>query len=86
MSSALDRALQSCYQWRGIASPHRRQGPARETPRVLAVIDDYARGLVPLVVPVTLLRHYVELLDVPCVRDQAYLNPHPRELMLRNHV
>lgn len=57
-----------------------------EQKRVLAVIDDYGRGLVPLVVPVTLLRHYVELLDVPYVRDQVYLNPHPRELMLRNHV
>lgn len=57
-----------------------------EQKRVLAVIDEYGRGLVPLVVPVTLLRHYVELLDVPYVRDQVYLNPHPRELMLRNHV
>lgn len=57
-----------------------------EQKRVLAVIDDYARALVPLVVPVTLLRHYVELLDVPYVRDQVYLSPHPRELLLRNHV
>ena len=57
-----------------------------EQKRLLAVIDDYGRDLVPLIVPVTLLRHYIELLDVPYVKDQAYLNPHPRELMLRNHV
>ncbi len=57
-----------------------------EQKRLLAVIDDYGRDLVPLVVPITLLRHYIELLDVPYVKDQAYLNPHPRELMLRNHV
>ncbi|MBK7769512.1 MAG: DUF523 and DUF1722 domain-containing protein [bacterium] len=57
-----------------------------EQKRLLAVIDDYGRGLVPLIVPATLLRHYVELHEVPYVKDQVYLNPHPRELMLRNHV
>lgn len=57
-----------------------------EQKRVLAVIDDYGRGLVPLIVPATLLRHYVELHEVPYVKDQVYLSPHPRELMLRNHV
>ncbi len=50
------------------------------------VIADYHRGLVPLIVPMTLVRHYVHLFDVPYVRDQVYLNPHPKELMLRNHV
>jgi uncharacterized protein YbgA (DUF1722 family)/uncharacterized protein YbbK (DUF523 family) len=51
-----------------------------------AMIEDYRRGLVPLVVPVTLLRHYVRLHDVAYLAGQAYLDPHPRELMLRNHV
>jgi uncharacterized protein YbgA (DUF1722 family) len=50
------------------------------------VIGDYHRGLTPLVVPLTLIKHYVQLFDVGYVRDQAYLNPHPKELMLRNHV
>lgn len=50
------------------------------------VIADYHRGLVPLIVPMTLVRHYVHRFDVPYVRDQVYLNPHPKELMLRNHV
>jgi uncharacterized protein YbgA (DUF1722 family)/uncharacterized protein YbbK (DUF523 family) len=50
------------------------------------VIDDYGRGLVPLVVPLTLLNHHVERHDVGYVRGQWYLRPHPMELMLRNHV
>jgi len=57
-----------------------------ERKRILALVEDYRAGLVPLVVPMTLLRHYIELHDVPYVDGQTYLNPHPRELMLRNHV
>ena len=45
-----------------------------------------ASGLVPLVVPITLLRHYVRLHDVAYLAGQVYLAPHPKELMLRNHV
>ncbi len=59
---------------------------AAERKSILDVIDDYAAELVPLVVPLTLVRHYVRLYDVPYIRDQLYLNPHPKELMLRNHV
>lgn len=59
---------------------------AEEQRRVLACIHDYGEGLVPLVVPMTLLKHYIEIHQVPYVQDQSYLNPHPRELMLRNHV
>jgi len=50
------------------------------------LIGDYHAGLVPLVVPLTLIAHYVNKLDVAWLRDQVYLAPHPRELMLRNHV
>ena len=49
-------------------------------------IDEYRRGLVPLVVPLTLLRHYVRLHNVAYLAGQTYLEAHPRELMLRNHV
>ena len=49
-------------------------------------IADYRRGLVPLVVPLTLVRHHVRMLDVSYLADQLYLDPHPKELMLRNHV
>jgi uncharacterized protein YbgA (DUF1722 family)/uncharacterized protein YbbK (DUF523 family) len=51
-----------------------------------AAIDDYRRGLVPLVVPMTLLRHHVRVHGVSYLEGQHYLAPHPKELMLRNHV
>jgi uncharacterized protein YbgA (DUF1722 family)/uncharacterized protein YbbK (DUF523 family) len=53
---------------------------------LLAVIEDYRLGMVPLVVPVTLLRHHVRRLDVAYLLGQVYLDPHPKELMLRNRV
>jgi uncharacterized protein YbgA (DUF1722 family)/uncharacterized protein YbbK (DUF523 family) len=53
---------------------------------LLSVIDDYHRELTPLIVPLTLMKHYVHVFDVSYIRDQVYLNPHPKELMLRNHV
>jgi uncharacterized protein YbgA (DUF1722 family) len=49
-------------------------------------IADYRRGLVPLVVPLTLIRHHVRTLDITYLAGQTYLEPHPKELMLRNHV
>ena len=49
-------------------------------------IAEYHAGLVPLVVPVTLIRHYVRLHDITYLKGQVYLEPHPREMMLRNHV
>jgi uncharacterized protein YbgA (DUF1722 family)/uncharacterized protein YbbK (DUF523 family) len=53
---------------------------------LLGLIDDYRSGLVPLVVPITLFRHYVRRFDTEYLRGQTYLEPHPKELMLRNHV
>jgi uncharacterized protein YbgA (DUF1722 family)/uncharacterized protein YbbK (DUF523 family) len=51
-----------------------------------ATIEDYRVGLVPLIVPITLFRHYVRHHDVLYLAGQVYLEPHPKELMLRNHV
>ena len=53
---------------------------------LLSLIEDYRRSLVPLIVPITLIRHYVRRFDVAYLRGQIYLQPHPKELMLRNHV
>jgi uncharacterized protein YbgA (DUF1722 family)/uncharacterized protein YbbK (DUF523 family) len=53
---------------------------------MLAAIEDYRHALVPLIVPMTLLRHYVRVYDVSYLAGQLYLEPHPKELMLRNHV
>ncbi len=49
-------------------------------------IEDYQKGLVPLVVPITLIAHHARRHDVRYLLDQVYLQPHPKELMLRNHV
>ena len=49
-------------------------------------IERYRLGLLPLIVPVTLLRHWVRKLNVEYLQGQVYLEPHPHELMLMNHV
>ncbi len=59
---------------------------ADEKQEALEVIENYALGLVPLIVPVTLLNHYIRKYHQPYLRDQYYLNPHPLELQLRNHA
>ena len=53
---------------------------------LLAVIEEHASGRVPLVVPLTLFRHHIRRCGVPYLAAQTYLQPHPVELMLRNHV
>jgi uncharacterized protein YbgA (DUF1722 family) len=54
---------------------------------LLGLIEDYRQGLVPLIVPLTLLKHHLNRYPVPeWVHQQAYLYPYPKELMLRNHV
>ena len=50
------------------------------------LIHDYRKGLVPLVVPITLIRHHARRHDIDYLNGQVFLEPHPRELMLRNHV
>jgi uncharacterized protein YbgA (DUF1722 family)/uncharacterized protein YbbK (DUF523 family) len=49
-------------------------------------IERYRLGLVPLIVPLTLIRHHVRRQGVEYLQGQAYLEPHPYELMLLNHV
>lgn len=57
-----------------------------EKQEVLEIVDEYRRELIPLIVPITLISHYVRKYDQPYLREQTYLNPHPLELQLRNHV
>lgn len=59
---------------------------AADRQELLDAIDEHRRGVVPLVVPLTLIRHHVRRHDVAYLRSQAYLNLHPRELALRNHA
>ena len=64
----------------------REQLSADEKKELLEIIDHYQKGLLPLIVPVTLIGHYVRKYDQPYLKQQVYLNPHPLELQLRNHV
>jgi uncharacterized protein YbgA (DUF1722 family)/uncharacterized protein YbbK (DUF523 family) len=57
-----------------------------ERREIADLIEDYRREVVPLIVPLALVKHYVRKYDIEFIRDQVYLNPHPKELMLRNHV
>jgi uncharacterized protein YbgA (DUF1722 family)/uncharacterized protein YbbK (DUF523 family) len=59
---------------------------ADEKQELLEVVNYYHKGLIPLVVPITLINHYVRKYNEPYLKDQYYLNPHPIELKLRNHV
>ncbi|MDH3443375.1 MAG: DUF523 and DUF1722 domain-containing protein [Deltaproteobacteria bacterium] len=57
-----------------------------ERVEILNLIRDYRRRFVPLIVPITLIKHYVNKYQVDYLKSQVYLEPSPRELMLRNHV
>ena len=57
-----------------------------EKQELLEVIDHYRQEYIPLIVPMTLINHYVRKYDQPYLKQQAYLNIHPLELRLRNHV
>jgi uncharacterized protein YbgA (DUF1722 family)/uncharacterized protein YbbK (DUF523 family) len=57
-----------------------------EKKELLGIIDTYRNGYVPLIVPITLMNHYVRKYNQPYLKEQVYLNPHPVELQLRNHV
>jgi uncharacterized protein YbgA (DUF1722 family)/uncharacterized protein YbbK (DUF523 family) len=57
-----------------------------EKQELLEVLDRYRKEHLPLIVPVTLLNHYVRKYDQPYLQQQTYLNPHPVALKLRNHA
>lgn len=64
----------------------KRQLSPDEKQELREIIDHYRQGIVPLIVPLTLLNHYVRKYQEPYLLQQFYLNPHPLELQLRNHV
>jgi uncharacterized protein YbgA (DUF1722 family) len=59
---------------------------APEKAEMVGLIEDYRAELVPLIVPVTLLRHHVHRHHIEDMLGQLYLEPHPKELMLRSRV
>lgn len=57
-----------------------------EKAEMQALIDKYRAGIVPLVVPMTLLKHHFARHPHPYIAQQAYLQPHPEDLSLRNAI
>lgn len=57
-----------------------------EQQELTQVIDDYRQGIVPLVVPITLLQHYTRKLGNDYIEQQLYLQPYPHNLGLRNDI
>lgn len=64
----------------------KRQLSPGDKAEALGLVDDYRRGLVPLVVPLTLVQHFLRLHPDEWLAAQTYLAPYPRELLLRNAV
>jgi uncharacterized protein YbgA (DUF1722 family)/uncharacterized protein YbbK (DUF523 family) len=64
----------------------KKQLTADEKQEVIDLIEQYRYGYLPLIVPITLINHYVRKYDQPYLKMQTYLNPHPVELKLRTHV
>ena len=58
----------------------------KEKQELLELIEMYRKEQVPLIVPLTLLKHYIMKYDQPYLKEQVYFHPHPLEVMLRNHV
>jgi uncharacterized protein YbgA (DUF1722 family) len=57
-----------------------------EKQELLEVMDHYRQEYIPLIIPITLIQHYVRKYDQPYLKEQVYLHPHLLELQLRNHV
>jgi len=64
----------------------KKQLSADEKRELLETLEQYRNEYIPLIVPVTLLKHYVRKYEQPYLKQQLYLNPHPAELKLRNHA
>lgn len=64
----------------------KKQLSADEKQEALDLIDHYRQGHLPLIVPITLINHYVRKYAQDYLKQQIYLNPHPLELKLRNHA
>ena len=59
---------------------------AEDKQEMLDILDAYRLGQVPLIVPITMLRHHLRRSPHPYIEQQYYMNPYPEELMLRNSL
>jgi len=64
----------------------KKQLDSAEKQEMLELIGQYKLGILPLIVPLTLLKHYVRKHGLDYLAKQYYLDPHPLELKLRNHA
>ena len=69
-----------------IAGYFKKMITADEKQELLELISQFHSGYIPLIVPLVLIKHYVRKYGEPYLARQFYLNPHPIELMLRNHA
>lgn len=69
-----------------IAGYFKKQITADEKQELLELIEQYHGGYIPLIVPLVLIKHYLRKYREPYLERQFYLNPHPIEMMLRNHA
>jgi uncharacterized protein YbgA (DUF1722 family)/uncharacterized protein YbbK (DUF523 family) len=69
-----------------IAGYFKKHLSSEDKQELLEMIENYHKGYVPLIVPIVLIKHYVRMFDQSYLKRQYYLNPHPIELMLRNHA
>jgi uncharacterized protein YbgA (DUF1722 family) len=53
---------------------------------LIEILDNYRRGRVPLIVPITLMRHHLRRYPDAYISSQYYMSPYPEELMLRNMI
>lgn len=53
---------------------------------LIELIEEYRKGLLPLIVPITLIKHHLRKCDIEWLKVQVYFNPYPEELMLRNKI
>nr|WP_314491185.1 DUF523 and DUF1722 domain-containing protein [uncultured Pseudomonas sp.] len=91
--SELMKALKKCATRRTHTnvlqhiSGYLKQSISREDKQEMQqLIVQYLNGIVPLVVPLTLLKHHFRLHPHPYIERQVYLQPHPENLSLRNAI
>ena len=63
-----------------------KQLTATERQELVQLIGEFRHQLIPLIAPITMIRHYTKKYQVAYLQGQLYLEPNPKELMLRNHV
>ncbi|WP_339671951.1 DUF523 and DUF1722 domain-containing protein [Dasania marina] len=60
--------------------------PSEARQHIAAVIHKYRVGQLPLVTPMTLLKHYIEQFGSDYIKGQRYFEPYPETLCLSNNI